>query len=179
MRITILFALLVTVINTSGKAQTLKPSDADSKISFIIKNIGLDVTGSLTGLAGTMVFDPAKLSSCAFDVRVNASTINTNNTKRDNHLKSDDFFDVEKFPTISIKTKSIQAKGKNVYFTKAVLTIHGVSKDIQFDFIATPVTNGYNFSAGFTINRLDYGVGGNSMTMADDVRVRLNVVGKK
>ncbi len=57
--------------------------------------------------------------------------------------------------------------------------MHGVSKDIQFDFIAKPIQNGYNFKAEFSVDRKEYGVGGNSMTMGDNVKVSLDVVGKK
>jgi len=171
--------LLATALSVSAFAQNLTPSDADSKISFAIKNMGVNVDGSLSGLKGKMVFDPKKLSSSLFDVTVDVSTINTDNKRRDDHLKKDDFFDAEKYPTIHIKTTGIQAKGNNIYFAKAVLTMHGVSKDIQFDFIAKPIQNGYNFKAEFSVDRKEYGVGGNSMTMGDNVKVSLDVVGKK
>ncbi len=172
----ILFAALLSI---SGFAQSLTPSGTDSKISFVIKNMGVNVDGSLTGLKGKMSFDPKKLSASQFDVTVDANTINTDNKRRDDHLKKDDFFDVAKYPTIGIKTTGIQAKGNNVYFAKAVLTMHGVSKNIQFDFVATPVQGGYNFKAEFSVDRKEYGVGGNSMTMGDNVKVSLDVVGKK
>lgn len=159
-------------------AQNLTPSDADSKVSFTIKNMGLDVDGTFSGLAGKMIFNPKNLKSSQFDVTVNVSSVNTGIKKRDDHLQKADFFDATKFPTISIKTTSIQAKGNNIYFAKAVLTIHGISKNIQFDFIATPIGRGYNFKAGFTINRRDFKVGSYSMVMGDDVKVKLDVTGK-
>jgi polyisoprenoid-binding protein YceI len=171
--------LLVALLSINSFAQNLTPSDADSKISFVIKNMGVNVDGSLKGLKGKMSFDPKKLSSSQFDVTVDVNTINTDNKRRDDHLKKDDFFDAEKYPVIGIKTTSIQAKGNNVYFAKAVLTMHGVSKNIQFDFIATPVQGGYQFKAEFSVDRKEYGVGGNSMTMGDNVKVSLDVVGKK
>ena len=171
--------LLVALLSISGFAQNLTPSDADSKISFVIKNMGVNVDGSLKGLKGKMSFDPKKPAASQFDVTVDVNTINTDNKRRDDHLKKDDFFDAEKYPTIGIKTTSIQAKGNNVYFAKAVLTMHGVSKNIQFDFTATPVQGGYQFKAEFSVDRKEYGVGGNSMTMSDNVKVSLDVVGKK
>ncbi|WP_114791569.1 YceI family protein [Niabella yanshanensis] len=171
--------LLAASLYMSGFAQNLTPSDADSKISFVIKNMGVNVDGSLTGLKGKMSFNPKKIAASHFDVTVDVNTINTDNKRRDEHLKKDDFFDVEKYPTIGIKTTGIQAKGNNVYFAKAVLTMHGVSKNIQFDFTATPVKGGYQFKAEFSVDRKEYGVGGNSMTMGDNVKVSLDVVGKK
>lgn len=166
-------------INLVAIAQSLKPSDNDSKINFTIKNMGMDVEGSFKGLSGKMLFNPSNLKTSMFDVSVDVNTVNTGIEKRDAHLKKSDFFDLKKYPVINIKTTSIQAKGNDVFFAKAVLTMHGVSNNIQFDFIAKPVTNGYNFKGGFTINRKDYGVGGNSMVMGDNVKVSMDVVGKK
>ncbi|MCH5598503.1 YceI family protein [Niabella ginsengisoli] len=141
--------------------------------------MGINVDGSLKGITGNIVFNPKRIYKSVFDVSVDVNTINTDNTRRDNHLKKDDFFDAEKFPTIRIKSTSIQSKGNNIYFAEAVLTMHGVSKNIQFDFIATSIDGGYNFKAEFALNRRDYGVGGNSMTMSDDVKVNLDIVAKK
>jgi len=171
--------LLVSFLSLSSFAQNLTPSDPDSKIAFTIKNMGMNVEGTLKGLKGKMIFDPKNLKSSLFDVTADVNTINTDNKRRDDHLKKPDFFDAEKYPVIAIKTTGIQAKGNNIYFAKAVLTMHGVSKNIQFDFIAKTVNEGYNFAAEFSLNRRDYGVGGNSMTMGDEVKVKLDVVGKK
>lgn len=172
-------ALFILFLYTGAFAQTLTPSDADSKVSFAIKNMGIGVDGTLKGLKGKMVFNPKNLKTSLFEVSVDVSTINTDNTRRDNHLKKPDFFDEEKYPVITIKTTSITAKEGNNYTANAVLTMHGISKNIRFDFIADPVSSGYNFKAEFTVNRKDYGIGGNSMTMGDDVKVTLDVVGKK
>mgnify|MGYP001214861842 FL=1 len=160
-------------------AQTHTASDADSKITFVIKNMGMDVNGSLKGLKGKINFDPQKLANSSFDMTVDVKTINTGIDKRDTHLKSADFFEAEKFPIINIKTTKIISKGNNKYFAYAILTIKGVSKNIQFDFIATPQANGYTFTGGFPINRRDFGVGGSSMTMSDNLKVNLSVVARK
>ncbi|HRB80242.1 MAG TPA: YceI family protein, partial [Niabella sp.] len=153
--------LLVSCLFFYSSAQSLTPSNADSKISFTIKNMGMDVNGTFSNLAGKMNFNPKNLKSSLFDVTVDVITVNTGVKKRDDHLQKSDFFDAAKFPTISIKTTSIQAKGNNTYFAKAILNIHGNSKNIQFDFTATPDGSGYNFKAGFTIDRKDFKVGGN------------------
>ncbi len=160
-------------------AQAFTPSDADSKLSFVIKNMGIGVDGIIKGLKGKIIFNPKNLKSSLFDVTVDVSTINTDNKKRDAHLMKDDFFDAAKYPTIHIKTTSIQPKSANTYFAKALLTMHGVTKPIQFDFVALPANSGYRFNTQFTLNRRDYGVGGNSMTLSDDVKVSLDVVSQK
>ena len=74
--------LLVALLSINSFAQNLTPSDADSKISFVIKNMGVNVDGSLKGLKGKMSFDPKKLSSSQFDVTVDVNTINTDNKRR-------------------------------------------------------------------------------------------------
>jgi len=173
-----LSALFFTVCNISV-AQQLSVSDTDSKVGFTIKNIGLNVEGSLKDLKGKMQFDPKSLSSSGFDVTVEAATINTGNAKRDEHLKKSDFFDAAKYPTVRIATSQIVSKGRNKYKAIANLTIKNITKKIGFDFTATAITSGYVFTSSFTLNRRDFGVGGSSMTLGDIVTVNLEVVGKK
>lgn len=167
------------VLQFAATAQSLTASDAESNVSFVIKNIGINVNGTLSGLKGKMYFDPKNLNSSSFDMTVDVNTINTNNTKRDNHLKTDDFFDAAKFPVIHIKTTKIVSKGGNNYAASAILTIKNVSKNISFAFVAKPSAAGYTFTGGFTINRRDFGVGGSSMIMSDHVKVDLMVVAKR
>jgi len=99
--------LLVSCLFFYSSAQSLTPSNADSKISFTIKNMGMDVNGTFSNLAGKMNFNPKNLKSSLFDVTVDVITVNTGVKKRDDHLQKSDFFDAAKFPTISIKTTSI------------------------------------------------------------------------
>lgn len=174
-----LFIASLLLFAIATQAQSLAASDTDSKISFVIKNMGLNVDGTLQGLKGKIYFDPKKPSLSSFDMTVDVNTINTGIEKRDKHLKTEDFFDAEKYPVINIKTTKILPKGNNIFFAQGVLTIHGISKNIQFDFIAKPQADGYIFSGGFPLNRRDYNVGGSSMTMSDNLKVSLYVVAKK
>lgn len=175
----ILFLLSAFVVFNVGFGQNLTPSDADSKVAFVIKNVGIGVDGTLKGLKGNIKFDPKNLSASSFDVTVDVATINTDNTKRDNHLRNDDFFDAPKYPTIRIRTTKISSSGGNNHAASATLTIKNKSKNISLPFTAKPTSNGYTFTGSFTINRLDFGVGGSSLTMSDDVKVNLTVVAKK
>jgi len=175
-----LFSIILAIsIYTGINAQNLVPADADSKIAFVIKNMGTNVEGTLKGLKGKISFNPKKPAASLFDVTVEVQTVDTDNKRRDDHLKRSDFFDVEKYPVIAIKTSSIQSKGNDIYFAKAVLTMHGISKNIQFDFIAKPVQGGYNFKGTFSVDRKEFGIGGNSMTMGDNVKVNLDVIARK
>ncbi|SDC35141.1 YceI family protein [Niabella drilacis] len=160
-------------------AQSLKPVEADSKVAFVIRNMGMDVEGSLKGLKGTININPADWSKSAFDVTVDLNTISTGIQKRDNHLKQADFFDAAQYPEIRIQSTRILPKQGNVYYAEATLTMHGISKSIKFDFIAKPADGGYLLTSNFSLNRLDYKIGRSSITMADKVTVMLSVLAKK
>lgn len=179
MKKAIFLVVVLFLAKFSAPAQALIPSDAESKISFVIKNMGMNVEGTLKGLKGNMTFDPKNLGGSSFDITVDVNTINTGIDKRDKHLRTGDFFHEEKFPVIRLKSLKIVSKGGTNYATTAQLTIKNVSKNIGITFSAVPSTAGYAFTGNFTINRKDFGVGGSSMTMGDEVNVTLSVAAKK
>jgi polyisoprenoid-binding protein YceI len=173
-----LFLLSSTVF--SVKAQNYTPADAGSKVSFSIKNFGINTTGTFTGLQGAVSFNPASATSGSFSVSVDANTVNTDNGSRDKHLRKSDYFDVARFPRISfVSTKITLSTKAGVYFAFGKLTIKGVTKEISFPFTAKAEGTGYRFDGNFTINRRDYGVGGKSLTMSDNLTVTLSVLTKK
>jgi polyisoprenoid-binding protein YceI len=177
-RLRLLMAFLLLACTVPGQNYT--PVDSLSKVHFIIKNFGLKTDGDFTGLKGTIVFDPDTLANSRFNVSVNSATIKTNNEARDEHLRKSDYFDVEKFPVISFESTSI-AKNTSTgdYCVEGNLTIKGTNKKIQFNFTAKSVVNGYFFKGEFDINRLDFGVGGNSLVMAENVKIFLGVIAVK
>ncbi len=161
-------------------AQTYTPVDASSKVHFVIKNFGVKTGGDFTGLKGTIVFTPKNLSSSSFNVSVNATTVDTDNGTRDKHLRKSEYFDVEKFPLINfISTKVTESTSAGRYFVIGNLTIKGVTKVVQFGFSATPNDKGYVFKGEFDINRRDYGVGGSSISMSDNLKVSLDITATK
>lgn len=168
------FLAATTLVN--GYAQ-FKPADEGSSVSFVIKNLGFEVNGSLSGLEGTINFDPKAPASAVFDVSINPAAINTGNSLRDEHLKGSSFFDVQHYPRIRLVSSKISAKGDSYLFT-GTLTIKGKSKAISFPFSATPWENRYIFKGVFRINRRDFDVGGLS-TVSDELDVNLNVVVKQ
>jgi len=170
--------LLVSLLVT--KAQQYKPVDEKSEIKFVIKNFGLNTSGSLTGLKGTINFDPSNPAASSFNVSVDVNTVNTGSDARDNHLKKEEYFDVAKYPEISFVSKKISNSTKEgELFLEGDITIKGVTKSISFPFTATPKGNDYLFEGEFILNRRDFGVGGNSLVMADNLTVSLSVVAKK
>jgi len=173
----IVSALLVVAFN-AGKAQ-YKPVEQGSGLIFTIKNLGFDVTGTFGGFSGMIDFDPHNLTAAKFDVTLDAATINTDNSLRDEHLKGDSFFDVKKFPRIQLISDKVVANGKaDAYKFTGQLIIKGISRPVAFPFIATPVTDGYVFKGGFKMNRKDFKVGGTS-TVSDELSVVIVTVAKK
>src|SRR5215469_12064020 len=88
-------------------AQSYKPIDQGSAIGFTIKNLGINTKGSFTGLDGYISFSPANPSKDSFDVSIDAASVNTDNSMRDDHLKKESYFDVEKYPRIRMVSTSI------------------------------------------------------------------------
>jgi polyisoprenoid-binding protein YceI len=155
------------------------PTDDGSEVKFKIKNFGFTVTGTLTGLKGSIRFDPNDLPNSQFEVSIDAKTINTGIDMRDDHLRKSDYFDVENYPHIKFVSVKISPSTKSgTLFIFGKLTIKNVTKDISFPFKATPTENGYLFTGEFKINRRDFKVGGGS-TVADNLTVSLSVVAKK
>ena len=157
----------------------MTPVEAESEVKFTIKNFGLNVNGSFNGLEGTVVFDPSNLSLSQMEVSIKSSTINTGINSRDNHLKKKDYFDVAKYPGIRIKSKAITAgPTSGTYILTGTLFIKSVSKDISFPFTATDLTPGYQFNGTFPLNRRDFGIGGSSISLSDNLTVSLLIVTK-
>lgn len=170
-------ALLITVISFG---QTYTPTDAGSKVHFVIKNFGINTGGSFDGLAGSITFDPANLSAASFNVTVDAKTVDTDIEARDNHLRKAEYFDVEKYPKISFRSTKITATNKEGYlYMFGVITIKNVSKEISFPFTQTSKDGGILFKGDFKLNRKEFGVGGSSFSLSDDVSIELSIFARK
>jgi polyisoprenoid-binding protein YceI len=150
-----------------------KPVDKESSLKFTIANFGFDVHGSFGGFQGNITFDLQNPATASFDVTIDASTINTDNSSRDKHLKEDNYFDVANYPRIRFLSTKITGKG-GAFTMNGHLTIKGKSKDVSFPFTASPADDGYLFKGSFKINRKDFGIGGTS-TISNELEVVLNV----
>lgn len=172
--------LLLLLACIPALAQNLIPDAEKSEVKFTIKNFGINTGGDFKGLKGNIVFDAAKPAESSFDVSIEAATVNTDVTARDNHLRKSEYFDVANHPRITFKTDKVTASGKSGTYTAiGKLTIKGTTKDISFPFTATTTSDGITFTGSFEINRRDYGVGGNSLVLSDNVKVELTVYAKK
>jgi len=145
-----------------------------SAITFKTKNLGIEVDGLIGGLAATVHFNAKDLSSASFEATVEVKTINTDNSLRDEHLKSDEFFDMVHYPTISLKSIAITHKSGNKFVGQFNLTIKNKTKTVEIPFTCTAKGANSEFMGSFKINRLDFGIGGSSMTLSDDVTVSID-----
>lgn len=170
---TYLGILAFFIISTS----TIIAQNIDKKtsvVNFNVDNLGINnVKGTFKHMSGTFNFDPNELGNSSFDICIKASTINTDNNKRDTHLKTEDFFDVEKYPNICFTSTSI-SKTKDGYVTKGKLTIHGVTKAVEIPF----QFNDKTFTGHFEVNRLDYNVGEGTGTfiVTDTIKIDITCV---
>jgi polyisoprenoid-binding protein YceI len=171
--------LLVGVIMTKLVSAQYKPVDQGSEIKFTVNNFGFGVDGSLKGLQGSIDFDPQNAAAGRFDVTIDASTVNTDNSLRDSHLRNDGYFDVKNYPRIRLASTRLAPAGSpgNYTFT-GQLTIKDKTKEVSFPFTAVSADGGMAFRGSFKINRKDFGVGGTS-TISNELAVSLNVMASK
>jgi len=164
----------------SASAQRYIAVDKSSEINFTIKNFGFTVNGSFSGLRGDIQFNPSNLGNSRFEMSVDATTIFTKKKSRDITLREKDYFFTEKYAAIYLTSTSITRSNHDGYYLfEGELYIKGISKKISFEFSAKPAISGYVFKADFEVKRSDFRIGGNSITLSDQVFVSLNVVSIK
>jgi polyisoprenoid-binding protein YceI len=109
---------------------TWKIDPAHSSAQFVVRHMMItNVRGGFSGLQGTVVYDPDDLKASSVDVTIDVNTLSTGDPNRDAHVKSAEFLDAEKYPTITFKSKSITKDGDGLKVT-GDLTVHGVTKEV-------------------------------------------------
>ena len=167
--------LLFTAVTLFSVSSILAQNTVSrSAITFKIKNLGVNTDGTIGGLQATVHFNPADISKADIEASVDVATINTGNSLRDDHIKSDEFFDVAHFPKISIKLVSVKHKSGNKYAGQFNLTIKNKTLPVEIPFTCTQQGNRAEFTGTFTINRRDYGLGENSLTLSDNVIISID-----
>jgi len=175
-RITMLTAAVMIAAATFAQSWTL--DKAHAKLGFTITHLMVsDVEGTFKTFDITLISSKEDFSDAVITLTADVNSINTDNDKRDEHLKSPDFFDAAKFPSLTFKSKSFtKVSGKNYKLT-GYLTLHGVTKPVTLDVIYNgTITNPMSkklvsgFKISGTIKRSDFGVGG-AMTgiLSDEV----------
>ena len=182
------FVLVVALATVAAPALaatwTIDPSH--SVLNFKVRHIFSKAGGSFGEWGGTLQFDGENPGSLSAEVTIQTASIDTDNEDRDNHLRSPDFFDVEKFPTISFVSKKAEQRGDD-WFLVGDFTMHGVTKEIEipFEFHGAGLNPWGKTIAGFSgelkINRKDYGIEWNKaldaggMLLGEEVTIDLEV----
>jgi len=157
--------ILTTLITTTTYGQTASKWTLDklhSNVRFAVSHMVVAETeGTFKIFDGTVEHTKADWSDAKINFTVDVNSINTDNEYRDKHLKSDDFFNAEKYPSMIFKSTSFKPAGKNKYVLKGELTIRDVTKPVKFDVTFGGIEAGSKkdkagFKAIATINRFDY-----------------------
>jgi polyisoprenoid-binding protein YceI len=173
------FLAICSIVVIAFPQRSMLPVDGESQVKFAIKNFGMTVNGSFKGLEGSVIFDPTDLMKSKVNVSVLASTLNTGINARDNHLKKKDYFDISNYPKITIISKTITVgPSQGTYILLGTLYLKGTKKDISIPFTATDINSGYKFIGSFQINRRDFGIGGSSISLSDNLTLSLAIITK-
>lgn len=189
----ILSSLLFVTVTVGAVAQngTSRPYPVDnnhSTVGFSVPILGglSQVKGKFTDFTITINNDEKDISKSSVSVVIKATSVDTGIEGRDRHLRTADFFDVEKFPEITFKSERIEKKGKQ-FIAHGPLTMHGVTKPIALPFNVTgtfknPTDNkiSVGYSAKMVLNRRDYGINyarkDNPTFVGDNITVEIELV---
>lgn len=187
MRVFRTLALAVLLCASAFAADEYQIDAAHSTIGFSVRHMMVtNVPGRFTQFSGTITLDEKDMSKSSVNVTIKAASINTDNQRRDDHLRNPDFFDVEKYPDITFVSKRVEKRGEGQYVAYGTFTMKGVSKEIELPFTLNgPVKMGQTKRIGIEsetrINRREYGVAysrlmeGGGAVVADEVKVRLDI----
>ena len=181
---------LLALLFTSGLvAQTKWTVDkVHSNVKFSVSHMVVsEVEGSFKAFDGTIVVSKDNLSDAVINFSVDVASVSTDNVNRDNHLKSDDFFNAEKFPKMTFVSKSMTLVGGNKYKLTGDLTMRDVTKTVEFDvtYGGKIQTNDGGYKSGFkaraTIDRTNFGVNftgtlkAGGLMVGNDVEIIVNL----
>jgi polyisoprenoid-binding protein YceI len=185
-------ALALTLAASAAFPQDVYNVDRNhTEVGFRVRHFVSKVAGRFDDFSGVITVVPGKPAESSVEFVIKTASINTANAGRDTHLKSADFFDVEKFPEISFKSTKIAALDADTFNVTGIFTMHGTAKEITVpvDFGGTMKDSRGNEKAGFgltaTLNRKDYGIVWNQtldsggMVLGEEVEITINIEANK
>ena len=180
--------LILLAVGSFAAADTWNFDKAHSKVGFAVRHMVIStITGSFGDYDGSVTVDSDKPETAVIDVTIKIASINTDNQKRDDHLRSADFFNVEQFPTMRFKSKKISMASDSVFTMVGDLTLKDVTKEVTLTGkfqgkVDDPRGNTRaGFSASTTINRQDFHVSWSnalkdgSLVVSNNVDINLEV----
>lgn len=166
----------------AGESQTWQIDPNHSSSQFAVSHLGIaTVRGVFEKTTGTVIYDPGDPAKTQIDATLDATTVNTRIEMRDKDLRSPNFLDAAKYPTITFKSKKTEVAGEGKLKITGDLTIHGVTKEVVLDVDgpSKPVNamGGVRMGAEATtkINRRDFGVNGAPGIAGDEISIILDV----
>jgi polyisoprenoid-binding protein YceI len=180
---------MASITTSPASVTTWKLDPAHSGAEFKVRHMMIsNVKGSFSGLNGTLTENPSDPSLSSAQTSIDVSTVNTGDAQRDAHLKSADFFDVEKYPQMTFKSTRVERKGEAEYRVTGDLTLRGVTKPVIFAVEGPSAPNKdpwgnerVGLSATTRINRKDFGLNWNAALEAggflvgDEIQITLEV----
>lgn len=163
----VLSSLMLFSLSGSVQAEKYKVDPVHSAVEFTVTHMKLaEVDGQFKDFSGEFNWDKKDPSKSSLSFVVQAKSVTTSSSYRDDHLRSPDFFDVAKYPTLAFKSSKISALGDNRYSVTGDLTIHGVTQVITVPATVNGPVNAYSkdklslgFRSSFKIDRMDFKVG--------------------
>jgi polyisoprenoid-binding protein YceI len=162
----VLFAILISSI-ALAEVEKWELDKAHSNIYFDVRHTYATVRGKFEDFSGTLQFDPENMTMGRVEFEVKTKSINTGISKRDNHLRSEEFFAVNQYPSMTFQSTRVKQKQGNQYILVGNLTIKGKTKEVTLPFTyfgtrENPLEKGKmvaGFETRFSIDRLEYQVG--------------------
>lgn len=181
-----LFLINSSIGQEETRMLTVEPNHSTVQFIVPISNGITRVTGKFNDYIIDIDYNETDFTKSKISVSIKAASIDTGIDARDDHLRTEDFFYIDKFPEITFTSKEIIKKGES-FLVKGLFTMHGVSKEIEFPLIITGKDgkNTIGFSTRLTLNRVDYGVGADfkhsSMEnfLSEDIHVEIDFWTKK
>ncbi len=183
MRLSVLLCALAMLAGTAAaQVQSWQIDPNHTAAQFSVRHMGIStVRGAFTKVSGAAQFDPTNPSAASVEATIDAASVDTRVSMRDDDLRSANYFEVAKYPTITFKSKSVQAAGAGKLKMVGDLTIHGTTKEVVLDVdgpsapITDPKGNQHvGASATTTVSRKDFGVGGANPAVGDEITITID-----
>lgn len=184
---TLIPALVVALALPALAQDTYKIDAVHSQVGFKVRHFVAKTAGRFAKFEGTIKVDTQDIAKSSVEVTIDATSVNTDNESRDKHLRSADFFETDKYPTITFKSTAVKEVSKGKLEVTGNLTMKGVTKQVTF-----PITNAGTrpgmkpgtVLAGFIdgslkLNRMDYGIKYGPAVVGEEVEIELNIEANK
>jgi polyisoprenoid-binding protein YceI len=183
--LTLVVALISAFVLSANAADTFKVDPVHCSVVFSVQHLGVtNFYGRFNDISGTVVFDKDNPSKSSVELSVPVESLDTHNLKRDQSLKSPDYFDAKQFPTLTFKSTKVEGSG-DTFKVSGDFTAHGVTKPLTVDFKKGGEGKGMQGEVRgggetrFTIKRSDFGMNFMQGAVGDEITVILSLEGVK